>query len=289
MLVVILVIAALVPLITVIGARHLEMQFVRRGASGVARNPVIVVAVALALLGASLFGAVTALGQESDAAPELHDVSLRVVAQTPASTVSGRVTDGSGNPLRDVLLVTSPIGGWQSYTAETDVGGRYTLGAVDHGEYFLNVYASAADDRYADRYAESALPLSVTDVGPVRFDVRLQTVDEIENAMFQDAVVIDFGTRVESMLEPWGVQLFRFEVPAGGRSVVVETHGDLDLLARLVRVVPDAPDLEFAYDDDGGAVYNARIALELEPGWYTVEVQNYGYGPDYYEISVTLG
>ena len=283
MLVVILVIAALVPLIAAIGARHLGMHLVRRCASGVARQPVIVVAGALALSGAALVGAVTALGQESDAAPEQHDVSLSVVAQAPASTVSGRVTDGSGNTLRDVSLVASPIGGWQRYSAVTDVGGRYTLGAVDHGEYSLHV--SAADGRYAD----SALSLLVTNAGPVRLDVRLQTVEQLENSMFQDAVVIDFGTSVEAAVEPWDVRLYRFEVPAGGRSVVVETHGDLDVWARLVRVVPDAPDERLAYDDDGGTDYNARIALDLATGWYIVEVQGYNYAPGFYEISISLG
>ena len=284
MLVVILVIAALVPLIAAIGPRQLGMHPFRRGASGVARHPAIAVAVALALSGAALVGAVAVLGQESDAALVRHDASLGVVAQTLASTVSGRVTDGSGNGLRDVWLVASPVGGWQRYSAATDVGGRYTLGAVDQGTYTLHV--SAADGRYADR----TRPLVVTSAGPVRLDIRLQSVERRENSMFQDAVVIDSDTSVESTLEPGDVRLYRFEVPADGRSVVVETRGEIDVVARLVRVVPDAPDEQLASDDDGGADANARIALELAPGWYIVEVQGYSSdisGP--YEISVTLG
>ena len=144
MLAVILVIAALIPLIAAFGPSRLGMHRNRRGAPGVTRCPAIAIAVALALSGASLVGAVTALGQESEAGLDQDDVSLTVVAEVSASAVSGRVTDGSGNPLRDVWLsanpLATPVGGWRSYATETDVGGRYTLGAVGQGDY--NLYVS---------------------------------------------------------------------------------------------------------------------------------------------------
>ena len=108
---------------------------------------------------------------------------------------------------------------------------------------------------------------------------------------FDGAVVIDVDSRVEAELHAGGVSYFRFEVPEGGGFAGVETHGDLDLVATLRRVVPDALDEELSTDDDGGVDLNSRIALGgLAAGWYIVEVRGYSSNvAGQFEISVTLG
>ncbi|MCY4422634.1 MAG: hypothetical protein OXC06_06140, partial [Acidimicrobiaceae bacterium] len=82
----------------------------------------------------------------------------------------------------------------------------------------------------------------------------------------------------------------RFEVPEGSDGLVaVETHGGIDVFARLIRVVPDALDEQIASNDDGGDGTNALIEQELAPGWYIVEVRGFsGSTSGDYEISVTV-
>ena len=121
-----------------------------------------------------------------------------------------------------------------------------------------------------------------------------QELDEWqEDAAFEVAVVVGVGSRVAAGLALSGTSFFRFEVPAGGASVVVETHGDIDLYASLRRVVSDAPDEVLAFNDDGGVGTNSRIALDLAPGWHIVVVSDFSSTVPYdvpdYELSVTLG
>ena len=82
--------------------------------------------------------------------------------------------------------------------------------------------------RFDGRYVDRNLALSVTGAAPVRLDVRLQSVQQQEGSMFENSVLIDANTSIEAMLESGEVRLYRFDVPVGGRSVVVETHGDLE-------------------------------------------------------------
>ena len=102
--------------------------------------------------------------------------------------------------------------------------------------------------------------------------------DQLENLVFLSARVIDADTRVSVTAEQeqptTGSDLYRFEVPAGGASAVIETHGEQDLYASLSRSVPGAPDEQVAQDDDGGEDLNSRIALDyLKPGWYIIEIE----------------
>ena len=118
-----------------------------------------------------------------------------------------------------------------------------------------------------------------------RSEERLTVQREAER--FRDADVIGLdGARVSASLEAGKSRFYRFEVPDGGRSVVVETHGEADVTARLFRVASDAPDEELAFNDDGGSGANARIESVLRPGWYLVEVAGYGGTAVDYEISV---
>ena len=124
-----------------------------------------------------------------------------------------------------------------------------------------------------------------------QFEISVFDGAVVDAVVFDGAVVIDVDSRVEAELHADGVSYFRFEVPEGGGSAVVETHGDLDLVATLRRVVPDALDEELSTDDDGGVGYNSRIALGgLAAGWYIVEVRGFSSNVEgQFEISVTLG
>ena len=117
MLILILVIAAVVPLVVVAWTPLLGGTASRRDASG--RSPALAstVLALLAVSGALVAGSVTALGQGTNQQSD-NGASSGVVVQASAAKVSGRVTDGSGNGIRDVVLTPSdlrslwsPIGG----------------------------------------------------------------------------------------------------------------------------------------------------------------------------------
>lgn len=65
---------------------------------------------------------------------------------------------------------------------------------------------------------------------------------------------------------------YRFRIPEGGRWLAAETNGNLDLVANLFR---SGSDTSIASNDDGGAGYNARLDLFLDPGLYVIEVRGY--------------
>ena len=71
---------------------------------------------------------------------------------------------------------------------------------------------------------------------------------------------------------PGEEDLFQFTVKKAGRHVV-ETKGRTDLVAKLFG--PDSPTHLIAEDDDGGAGTNPRIAAELIPGNYFLQVRHY--------------
>ena len=68
---------------------------------------------------------------------------------------------------------------------------------------------------------------------------------------------------------------------------MIETHGDLDLVATLTLALPGARDLEVAFDDDGGVGFNSRIGYFVTaPGWYIIEVRGLGDEAGDFEISL---
>lgn len=66
--------------------------------------------------------------------------------------------------------------------------------------------------------------------------------------------------------------LFRFTVAQGGRHIV-DTRGPSDVVMKLFG--PDLPTRLIAEDDDSGYATNARIAVDLLPGDYWVQVRHY--------------
>ena len=66
--------------------------------------------------------------------------------------------------------------------------------------------------------------------------------------------------------------LFRFIVATGG-SHVIDTRGPTDVVMKLFG--PDSPTAVIAEDDDSGVDTNARIAADLIPGLYFVQVRHY--------------
>jgi hypothetical protein len=66
--------------------------------------------------------------------------------------------------------------------------------------------------------------------------------------------------------------LFKFTVATGG-SHVIDTRGPTDVVMKLFG--PDSPTAVIAEDDDSGVATNARIAADLIPGLYYVQVRHY--------------
>jgi hypothetical protein len=90
-----------------------------------------------------------------------------------------------------------------------------------------------------------------------------------------DAVVlqVDARRRTAASIGKAGEEdLFRFSVDKPGRHVV-DTRGPTDVVMKLFG--PGSPTALIAEDDDSGVAYNARIAADLVPGAYWVQVRHY--------------
>jgi len=85
--------------------------------------------------------------------------------------------------------------------------------------------------------------------------------------------------------QPGEEDLFQFSVSSGGR-YVVETSGKTDVIMKLFG--PGSQTSLIAEDDDSGYGLNARIAAELMPGQYFVQVRHYNKsgGTGSYRIKV---
>ena len=203
MLVAVLILAALVPMLAMLGNREAQGRPARlRAAAGPARRTAVSVAAVLALLGASLAGTATALEQDGtglQAQQGASGVTLQAGATNPAAecqaltelrielsggacgTVSGRVVDASGDGIRDVRLsirsLSNPYASFLAdedyenlavWDATTDDDGSYTIGPINVGYGAFVISASAPGDRYANE--NKWLPV-VTDGGPGNFPV----------------------------------------------------------------------------------------------------------------------
>jgi len=82
--------------------------------------------------------------------------------------------------------------------------------------------------------------------------------------------------------------LFRFRADAPGRHVI-DTRGPTDVVMKLFG--PDQPTALIAEDDDSGYALNARIAADLMPGDYWVQVRHYNTasGTGDYSVRVKRG
>jgi hypothetical protein len=85
---------------------------------------------------------------------------------------------------------------------------------------------------------------------------------------------------------PGEEDVYIFTATTAGRHII-ETGGETDVVMKLFG--PDSPTRLIAEDDDGGAGRNSRIAADLTPGDYFVQIRHYntaqGTGP--YTIKVT--
>jgi hypothetical protein len=88
-----------------------------------------------------------------------------------------------------------------------------------------------------------------------------------------------------SIGQPGEEDLFQFSVSSGGRHVV-ETSGRTDVVMKLFG--PSSQTSLVAEDDDSGYGLNARIAAELIPGQYFVQIRHYNRsgGTGSYRIKV---
>jgi hypothetical protein len=82
--------------------------------------------------------------------------------------------------------------------------------------------------------------------------------------------------------------LFGFNASAAGR-YLIETTGPTDIVMRLFG--PGSQTALIAEDDDGGYGLNARIAANLIPGQYFVQVRHYNLeaGTGKYSVKVRKG
>ena len=87
-----------------------------------------------------------------------------------------------------------------------------------------------------------------------------------------DDVTID-GSAVEASIGEAGEEdQFRFTVAESG-FYTIETGGNTDVVMRLYG--PNADTTLVAEDDDGGQAFNAKIAHDLEPGSYLIQIRHY--------------
>lgn len=81
------------------------------------------------------------------------------------------------------------------------------------------------------------------------------------------------GPAVEAAIgAPGEEDQFRFTIATRG-FYTLETSGKTDVVMRLFG--PDNEATLVAEDDDGGMSFNAKIARELEPGNYMVQIRHY--------------
>ena len=82
--------------------------------------------------------------------------------------------------------------------------------------------------------------------------------------------------------------LFRFVAPQEGR-YIIDTRGPTDVVMKLFG--PNSPTALIAEDDDSGYAANARIAAQLLPGDYWVQVRHYNRdsGMGAYSVKVRRG
>jgi hypothetical protein len=85
---------------------------------------------------------------------------------------------------------------------------------------------------------------------------------------------------------PGEEDVYQFVAPEQGR-YVIETGGNADVVMKLFG--PDSQTALIAEDDDGGVGFNSRIAEELAPGRYFVQIRHYNRakGTGAYSIGVT--
>ena len=86
-------------------------------------------------------------------------------------------------------------------------------------------------------------------------------------------LVVNARQRTAAAIGQFGEEdLFRFTVQTSGRHII-DTAGKTDVVMKLFG--PDNPTALIAEDDDSGVAYNARIASDLMPGSYWVQVRHY--------------
>jgi hypothetical protein len=102
-------------------------------------------------------------------------------------------------------------------------------------------------------------------------------------------LVVGARRRTAAAIGRYGEEdLFRFRVEAAGRHVI-DTRGPTDVVMKLFG--PNQPTALIAEDDDSGYALNARIAADLVPGDYWVQVRHYNRdaGTGDYSVRVKRG
>ena len=102
-------------------------------------------------------------------------------------------------------------------------------------------------------------------------------------------LTINAGKRTQAAIGKFGEEdLYKFKVVNEGR-YIIDTAGPTDVVMKLFG--PNKPTLLIAEDDDSGYAYNAKIAVDLIPGDYWVQVRHYNTesGVGNYTIKVRKG
>lgn len=118
-----------------------------------------------------------------------------------------------------------------------------------------NEVLSAVDKQFiagAKMYPKTATAPTVDTATPLTINARQRTAASIGK----------FGEE----------DLYRFKVVEPGRHII-DTSGPTDVVMKLFG--PNQPTLLIATDDDSGYAYNAKIAVDLIPGDYWVQVRHY--------------
>ena len=101
-----------------------------------------------------------------------------------------------------------------------------------------------------------------------------------------ELTVIDTAGTPASIGMPGEEDMFTFRAETDGR-YTIETGGQTDVVMKLFG--PDSKTSLIAEDDDGGTGYNSKIAADLRPGEYFVQIRHYNTaaGTGDYSIKVS--
>ena len=160
-----------------------------------------------------------------------------------------------------------PPNNWTRAQVDLNIFQRYSQTSTQFSEFdkdSIMLYAVSNDLTIGDYEVGWNRILSDTDKAFIATIYPKETKPVVELAVGAPPTAASIGSHEEE-------DYFRFTAPAAGR-YLAETQGWTDLVMQLSG--PDDPAKLIAEDDNGGFLFNARIAAQLEPGAYTLTIRH---------------
>jgi hypothetical protein len=165
---------------------------------------------------------------------------------------------------------------WDADTTRHNILKRYTADQINGTQFdpqSIMLYFFPAEWTVNGIGTQANETLSATDkafIAGAKMYPRTKTAPTVDTAV---PLTINAKQRTAASIGKFGEEdLFRFTVAAEGRHVI-DTRGPSDVVMKLFG--PNQPTLLIAEDDDSGFATNARIAADLMPGDYWVQVRHY--------------